>query len=772
MKKCKLCKRPIDGTFDDDVFCCPGCRAVDQVLATLDLNDDEKAVRLQQYLDVIFSEKPAAADQPAAAGTRQEHLLITGMACPACSWLIHHCLEKQPGVQRAEVNFVSETATVEFDPMRIGMADIEAAVQKLGYRIRSEGESGSGFDYYGFGTGWFLALNVMMTSFVVYSAESWQVPVLMERACLILMILFTALTAVFGARGTIKKGITQIRALDFRMDSLILLSTVTATSYSLYSTVIGDFKHVYFDVVCLLFMLVETGNLITTGFYHRLRRRVFEITDHLPKKVRLTETDGVFERYKNSDDLGAGESFLVKRGEVVPTDGKLLETAELDFSLINGESQGVSLQPGQFVGAGATLLSESARLMVPQAGPSSLIKTMVDGTIAAFNANREKPSTGDAISRWFVPVIMIVAVTGGIVQGVRLDAGEGLLSFMRVLIVSCPCVFGIAEPLVLTLAVDRIKALGIQVFNGNALHRRPSTIVFDKTGTLTTASMAIDGIHWCAEESQKDLDILASLESGIEHPIAKALATLGSGVPLTNRRTGPGWVSADHEGKTYTAGKPDTFPGLSLPEDVQRGTGSLVAFGDAQGCRLIISLNDTLRDEIPPIIDALKEARIDLEICSGDRHPPVARIAEKLGMAAHSEMSPTDKQVHIRSLQEKGHTVMMVGDGINDAQSLAAADFGLAVFSGQFPAQMSADGVFLTRNLAPLPALLQHMRHIQKKVISNYTWAFAYNIIGVSLALIGLLTPTFCALGMVFSSFVIIYNSTRPARILPAPHQR
>ncbi len=148
MNQCKLCQRPIDGSFDDEVFCCPGCRAVDQILATLDLNDEERSVRLQQLLDVIFSEQRSPDAAPSSADTHQEHLLIAGMVCPACSWLIHHCLEKQTGVTHAVVNFVSETATVEFDPMQIGLDDISEAINKLGYRIRAEGESGGDFDYY------------------------------------------------------------------------------------------------------------------------------------------------------------------------------------------------------------------------------------------------------------------------------------------------------------------------------------------------------------------------------------------------------------------------------------------------------------------------------------------------------------------------------------------------------------------------------------------------------------------------------------------------
>ncbi len=774
MASCKLCKRKIETDVENTVYCCHGCAAVDQIIQAMELGDEERDRKKEQLLAIIFAGEDEQDGQveEATAHTKEERLLLTKMVCPACSWLIHHTLEKQPGVISANVNFVSESMTIKFNPMKIGLESIEKKTEELGYGIGAHAQPSGETDYYAFGAGWFFAANVMMLSFVVYSAESWDIPLVMQRVCWGIMTAFTALTLFLGGRVTIKKGLGQFRNLSFRMETLVVLSTTTALAYSAYSIATGDFRRLYFDVVCLLIMLLETGNLITASFYDRLRRRVFEVADHLPKKVRAVENE---ETYRATGTLGPADRFYVRRGEIVPTDGVLLSQAEFDFSLINGESNGVELQAGHLIGAGAKLLSDRCSLQVPDSGPSSLIETIIDSTIGAFSSNRENESTGDRISKWFVPIILVLALGTGVYHIIWDTPQSAILTFMSVLIVACPCAFGIAEPLVLTTAVDRVKRLGLQVFNGNVLRYRPTIVIFDKTGTLTGPVMRVGEINWLAARRERDLDIIASLESGIEHPLAKALATLGKGLEITGREIGVGYVSGNYEGKRYRCGKVSTFPALDVPPKLRDEAASLVAYGDDDGCRALIMLEDEVREEAPAVLRYLRESGMKLRICSGDREPAVARVAKQLnsyppdkgGMGGclriphSSEMTPTDKQELIRSLQSAGECVMMVGDGINDAQSLAAADIGLAVFSGQFAAQMSADAVFLTPDFGALPRLLDQMDNTRRKIKLNYGWAFAYNLVGVSLAMAGLLTPIYCAVGMVFSNFVVIFNSLK-----------
>jgi len=382
----------------------------------------------------------------------------------------------------------------------------------------------------------------------------------------------------------------------------------------------------------------------------------------------------------------------------------------------------------------------------------------VDSTIEAFNTRKEQLSFGDRISQYFVPIVVLLAMvvlTGNLVWG---DHNEAIIRMLSVLIVACPCAFGIAEPLVLTAAIEKVRGLGIQIFNGAVLALKPAVAVFDKTGTLTRGMPEVHKIVWMGEKNEEYLNILASLENGIEHPIARALAQVGTPRAVTDRTIARTVVSAKVDGRHYVAGSADLYPGIGVPPDLKEST--IVKFGDADQCYLITGLKDTIREESPRLIVDLKEKGVRPYIFSGDRNAVVQQVAGELGIEdCYGEMGSTDKQREIAQLQQQGHSVMMVGDGINDAQALAAADFGLAVFSGQIPAKMSADGVFMVPEIEKLRDLPFMQRKVRRKIRLNYGWAFLYNIIGMFLAGVGWLSPKYCAVGMVFSNLVVIYNS-------------
>ncbi len=750
---CIVCNRSVPG--GDGEFCCPGCAAVYTIIGKMGLEGSERDERIAQLLEGVFpgGEETESTEVEIANG-QELCFLVGGMVCPACSWLVHNSLGKLPGVGNVNINFIAETCTLTFDPMKIGKDGIFSNVQKLGYKYFEGDDAGRGsFDYFRFGAGWFFALNNMMISFVVYSAENWDVPYGMQLACSILLSVFGTLVPFYAAKTTMIIGFRQLVLRQFRMESLVVLSTSAAWIYSVYSMIKGDFAHLYFDVVALLLMLIETGNLISGSFYKKLSRRVSSLSWQLPKKARVDS-----ENYAAVDDLNPGQEFQVNRGEFVPTDGILMDSAEFDFSLITGESHGVSLEQGHYVGAGAKLLSEEAVLSVPAAGKSNLIQKIVDSTIEAFNTRKEQLSFGDRISQYFVPIVVLLAMvvlTGNLVWG---DHNEAIIRMLSVLIVACPCAFGIAEPLVLTAAIEKVRGLGIQIFNGAVLALKPAVAVFDKTGTLTRGMPEVHKIVWMGEKNEEYLNILASLENGIEHPIARALAQVGTPRAVTDRTIARTVVSAKVDGRHYVAGSADLYPGIGVPPDLKEST--IVKFGDADQCYLITGLKDTIREESPRLIVDLKEKGVRPYIFSGDRNAVVQQVAGELGIEdCYGEMGSTDKQREIAQLQQQGHSVMMVGDGINDAQALAAADFGLAVFSGQIPAKMSADGVFMVPEIEKLRDLPFMQRKVRRKIRLNYGWAFLYNIIGMFLAGVGWLSPKYCAVGMVFSNLVVIYNS-------------
>jgi cation transport ATPase len=308
------------------------------------------------------------------------------------------------------------------------------------------------------------------------------------------------------------------------------------------------------------------------------------------------------------------------------------------------------------------------------------------------------------------------------------DRSQAVIRLLSVMIVACPCAFGIAEPMVLTAAIEKVRGLGIQIFNGAVLALKPAVAVFDKTGTLTRGAPEVHDIVWLVDENPDHLDILASLENGIEHPIARALTVVGTPRAVSERTIARTVVSARIDGHYYLAGSAGLYPSVEIPPRLENST--IVTFGTADDCYLIAGLRDTVRDE------------------------------SKLGIANYrAEMGSGDKQDEIAGLQRQGKTVMMVGDGINDAQALAAADLGLAVFSGQIPAKMSADGVFMVPEIGKLSDFPFMQRKVRRKIRQNYGWAFLYNIVGMFLAGVGWLSPKYCAVGMVFSNLVVIFNS-------------
>ena len=751
---CIVCNRTVPGGEGD--FCCPGCAAVYTIIGKMGLEGSARDERITQLLEGVFPGGEEIEGGEAQIEHGQELcFLVGGMVCPACSWLVHNSLGKLSGVGNVNLNFIAETCTLSYDPMKIGKDDIAASIEKLGYRYYEGGEeTRAGFDYFRFGAGWFFALNNMMISFVVISAESWEVPVAMQVVCSILLAIFGTLVPLYAARTTMLFGWRQITMRQFRMESLVFISSLAAWFYSVYSLIVGDFAQLYFDVVALLLMLVETGNLISGSFYRKLSRRVGSLAWQLPKKVRLSGNDD----FAAVEELGPGREFLVLRDEIVPTDGILMEPSEFDFSLITGESRGVSLEQGHYVGAGAKLLSDTARLSVPASGQSNLIKKIVASTIEAFNTRKEQLTVGDKISQVFVPIVIGV---GALVYFANLlwgDSDQAAVRLLSVLVISCPCAFGIAEPLVLTAGIEKARWLGLQLFNGAVLALKPDVVVFDKTGTLTRGAPEVHALVWVGGEQSGLLDILASLENGIEHPIDRALAALGAPCAVSERTIARSMVAAKIGGRRYRAGSAVHFPGVGIPPGLEDST--IVMFGTDDECLLVVGLRDTIRDESKELVATLKAAGMEPYIFSGDRKAVVEQVAADLGIETHvAEMGSTAKQAAIAELQRQGKTVMMVGDGINDAQALAAADMGLAVFSGQIPAKMSADGVFMVPDLGGLGNLPFLQRKVRCKIRNNYIWAFVYNTVGMLVAALGWLSPKFCAIGMVFSNLSVIINS-------------
>lgn len=772
MKSCIVCSREVHDS--EGQFCCPGCQAVYTIINQLGLSGQEREDRIQLLLKGVFPPSPnkAATSQKITPQRDSEiqtlesegheyHVLIRGMVCPACAWLIHHSLSHLPGLDpdTINLNFIAETCDLTFHPLYTSKRKIDETITSLGYEVVTDKSNAESFNYYRFGLGWFMAINAMMFSFVVYSAETYKVPMIIQYIFSFLLLILGTLTPLIASPETIRSGIRQIINRQFNMESLIVLSIFTAWIYSLMSLITFHFARLYFDVVCIILMLTETGTMISTGFYRKVSNRILSVRARLPKKVRIALDK---DQFLPLEDLKPGDEFIVFREEIVPSDGFTLANGEFDFSMITGESRGVMIKKGQFIGAGAKLLSPRITLKVPQSGRSSLIERSIESTIAAFNTKKKTLTLGDKISRIFVPTIVVIALLVFIINSMFLGFHKGLVTFMSVLIVACPCAFGIAEPLVLLSGIERARKLGIQIFNGIVLTLKPDIAIFDKTGTLTKGNFYIKQIKWLVEKNNHDLNILASLERGIEHPVARVLSSLGEPLEISNRKVSETKITGWYKGKEYRVGDTALYSSpakkMAIPEEFAHNT--VVFFGDEHSCHCVIALEDELREGIPDLIHNFRKDKIMTVISSGDHQSIVNDYAQRLSVDHfYSNMRGEDKKQLITAYQKQNKKVLMIGDGINDASALTVADLGLAVFSGQIPAKMSADGVFISHQLHGLKYLNTLLKKIRRKIGLNYTWAFLYNSIGIFLAAMGKLSPTFCAIGMIFSNLVVIINS-------------
>ena len=752
-KTCKICYRQVPNKNDD--FCCPGCAAVYSIINELELKGSAKDERIAMLLEGVF---PDGKDIDSCISKIDNpdnfSFNISGMVCPACAWLIHNRLSKLDGVADLNVNFISELCEISIDPMKLGVEDIYNSIEELGYNIQKSLSDDKNIDIFRFGAGWFFALNSMMLSFVVYSAESWFIPSSIQWICSVLLFLFGTLVPIYAAKNTLQIGYKQIISGLFRMESLVVLSTSSAWLYSVIALITGNFEKLYFDVVALLLMLIETGNLITNSFYRKLYKRVHSLTTQLPKKIRIKDN-----KFESIDSLKPGLEFFINRNEIIPTDGILLNDAEFDLSLISGESSGLWIEKGQFIGAGSKLLSSNASLLVPPSGQSNLLEKIVQNTIEAFNSKKDQITMGDRISQYFVPSVLLISLFILLINLFNGDHQQGFYRLLSILIVACPCAFGIAEPLVLTAAVEKMRRFGIQFLNGSVLSVKPSHIIFDKTGTLTEGKPSIEKLIWLVKEDQNLLDIIASIETGIDHPVAKACSLLGSIKSVENRLISDYEVTAEYNGKKYRVGSAKIFPDIKIPYKFTDKT--IVLFGDEKTCYLIIALDDKIKKESDSVIKSLGRLKAKSLIFSGDRQEVVDRIGSNLKINQSIGLMTSDqKRLEIQKIQDSGNTVLMVGDGINDSQALAAADIGLSVYSAEVSAKLSSDGVFLQPNITSLKLFPVILGMVRKKIFFNYMWAFMYNIIGIFLASIGWLSPKYCAVGMVFSNLVVIYNSS------------
>lgn len=747
---------------------------------------------------------------------------IKGMHCASCVAVLERSLRKVPGVNVAHVNLATEQALVSFNPEKCGNVELSEAVKKAGYR--AEFSAASAFedtmtknkerelkD---------LKIKVAVSLFLGALILWGSFPKLMETAPAFLQSFWTQLILAMPVQfwagyGFYRAAITSLRNRTANMDTLVALGTTMAFGYSTVVIVfpavvkkIGIEPLPYFDVSTIIVGLILLGRFFEAKAKAGTSEAIKKLIGLQAKTARIVlggrESDIPIEQVK------IGDTLRVRPGEKIPVDGIIIEgLSSIDESMITGESMPVDKQPGDRV-VGATLNKTGTFLMrAEKVGSETVLSQIINLVREAQGSKAPIQRLADLISSYFVPIVIMLAVLTFIiwyVWGPEPRLLFSLLNTVAVLIIACPCAMGLATPTAIMVGTGKGAERGILIKNAESLEtaHKVNAVVFDKTGTLTRGKPVVTDILSVMEFSNnyqnpndQILKLAASLEKGSEHSLADAIVTAaeeknlnldkvkkfqaipGHGVTgaidnrkvlLGNRRL------MEREGVDISAqeskieelesqGKTVMMLALEdgLLEKPQKTVFSLAG---------LIAVADLAKESAKKGIEALQKLGVEVYMITGDNRRTASAIAAQLGIQnVLAEVLPNRKEAEIRNLQQQGKKVAMVGDGINDAPALAAADIGIAMGSGTDVAIESADIMLINKDLASVAQAIILSKKTMRAIKQNLFWAFGYNVILIPVAM-GvlypffkiLMNPIFASFAMAFSSVSVVMNSLRLKR--------
>jgi heavy metal translocating P-type ATPase len=747
---CTLCALPSGA----DPFCCAGCQNVYAILIESGVAENFRDTALfQQSLELgLISNRPQPA-APVHGETREAVYQLSGLWCASCGWLIEHSLTRLPGVASAEVHFASDLLKIQYAPQSLPPDRIVDRVRSLGYGAtayegRRAGSSREQNDLLlRLGVAFFLWMNVMMLSVILYAGYFESIGPSFALYLPLLLVALTAPAVFYCAAPVLRLAAIGARHGVLRMESLLALGILAAFGYSAVNAVRGA-GPVYCDTACAIVTLVLAGKAIERAAKETSARAVHVLYGLMPNKARLMQ-DGR-ERFVGIQVLRPGAVFRVRPGERIPADGVVVDgRSHADESVLTGESVPQPKGPGDPVVCGSLNTGDALDIRATRVGGESSLARIARTVEEAVASRTEIERAVDRVSRWFIPAVLAIAVAA--------FAYAGLIRAIAVLVIACPCALGIATPLALTAAVEAAGRRGILVRDARVLEtiRQVDVVVLDKTGTVTTGEFTL--LHTAGDTSR--MAALGAIESYSNHPIARALAGPGE---AANVRHHPGGITGTVDGVDYFIGN------RLFSERIAGGAHELpVSFGWDGVVRGGLAFGDRVRDDARPLCDSLRARGIRTVLLSGDCPAVTESVAKAIGADQWiAEATPDGKVELIRNLQNGGAKVAMLGDGVNDAPSLAQADLGIALGGGADIATEAAPLVLMGQSLSGVTETLDLAGRVFRIVRQNLFWAFVYNTAGIALAFTGVLNPIMAAAAMVLSSVSVIANSRKGDRRL------
>ncbi|WP_410266069.1 heavy metal translocating P-type ATPase [Cyclobacterium sp.] len=720
---------------------------------------------------------------------------VSGMSCAACAVSVESTLKQTPGIQSAQVNYATQSATLVLDEAKTDLNQAKKNVHEIGYELLIELHEKENVEELQKLAHRQLRKNTIaagILAFPVFIIGMFWMS--LPYGNWIMWVLTTPVLFIFG-RTFFINAYKQSKAKKANMDTLVALSTGIAYGYSTFNTFFPQWleargldPHVYFETAAVIVFFILLGRMLESGAKAGTSEALKKLIGLQPKELTLVK-DGK-EMLVPVSEAGTGDIVLVKPGQKIPLDGMVTEGESfVDESMLSGEPIPVTKQPGDEVFAGTINQKGSFQFSVSKTAADTLLASIITRVKQAQGSKAPIQKMVDKVTAVFVPAVLVVALITFLVwafSGIDDAALRGMLSAITVLVIACPCALGLATPTAIMVGIGKAASMGILIKDAESLEtgKKTDVLLLDKTGTITMGKPKVKEVIWQKEVDDNKLQsVFQALESRSEHPLATAIAQhfnpSKSRLPFTNFQSATGkGVQAVHEGITYRIGtlKWLKSEGIMVQESFIQAGEKMLENGDivvymAEEKTLVgmVGIADQVREDSREAIASIQKMGIAVHMLTGDQEKTAAAVAAAVGIKKfQSGMLPQDKGKYIQALKKQGHVVAMAGDGINDSEALVLADLGIAMGAGTDIAMETAKATLMHSSLMDIPKLLQLSKDTVSTIRQNLFWAFIYNVIGIPLAagvlypVSGfLLNPMIAGAAMALSSVSVVSNSLR-----------
>ncbi len=776
-------------------MCCPGCAAAAQTIMDMGLSDyyrTRSAFSSQVDSAALLPAELRLYDLPDArkqfdlnAESAEATLSIEGIRCAACVWLIERRLARLPGLQAINLNVATERLYVRWDKSLCKPSDILQALRDLGYtaypydtnrhdaQLRRASRTLSRQLF----VAGLSMMQVMMYAVPAYISHDGTLEADMAELMRWASLLLTIPTICYSALPFFRGAYASLRQGTLGMDVPVALGIGAAFFASVLAVWQGS-GDVYFDSVTMFIFLLLCSRYLELVARRKAASALEKLQHALPAAASLMR-DYPAQRDCSTvaaTQLCAGDFILVKPGEAIAVDGEIVEgSSTIDMSLLTGESLPLKKSAGDILPGGAVNISQAIVLRVGKVAAESTLSQLIKLIERAGHAKPQIALWADRVAAWFVAGLLLLAVAVFLFWHWH-EPSRAWQIAIAVLVVSCPCALSLATPTALAAATDRLVQQGVLIVQPHVLEilHRTSHIVFDKTGTLTVGKPTLQKLQtFGIADRLACLQIAAALEQSNAHPLAQAIiAAADATAPAMPTEdliyvAGQG-IEGVIDGIRYRLGSASFVSELAGRAVVEQGEAGMTPVYLARSHALLarFDLADAIRDDARAVIAYFKKQGKKVILLSGDQKDVTRHVAQQLGIAeAHGACLPDRKLAFVQALQQRGGIVAMVGDGINDAAVLRAADVSFAMGSGSALAQTHADTVLLSPHLSAISNTAEVADKTMRVIRQNLAWATCYNLLAIPAAAIGLINPWLSGVGMSLSSAVVIVNALRLRRI-------